>query len=170
MTPQARIKARFAEEAAAAGVQLSITARKSNATEYTAHLFEGRIFYLIIRGEYPATEKFRRSSRLELQMTSGASFETTYNMQPRDIERVLTETEVDPAWLHWNSSAPLRIASEIRNTKAFAQLPVLADALEEAGCTNAHILRHLRAAEPHEGTCWAVEVLVATGREAKKVS
>jgi hypothetical protein len=37
---------------------------------------------------------------------------------------------------------------------------VLADALEEAGCTDADILGHLRAAAPHARGCWAVDLLL----------
>jgi hypothetical protein len=41
------------------------------------------------------------------------------------------------------------------------RLVVLADALEEAGCTNADILRHLRSQGPHVRGCWAVDLLLA---------
>jgi hypothetical protein len=170
MTPQARIKARYAEEAEAAGVQLSVAARKSNATEYTDHLFDGRIFYLNIRGEYPGAQAFQRATRLQLGMTSGGAFDTTYNMAPRDIERILVETDVNPIWLHWNSRAILRITGGIRAKKTFGELPVLADALEEAGCDNPHMLHHCRAGTPHGNACWAIEVLVAVGREISKAA
>jgi hypothetical protein len=168
MTPQARIKARFTEEAEAAGVQISITARKSNATEYTDHLFDGRIFYLNIRGEYPGAQAFKRATGLELGMTSGGSFDTTYNMAPRDIERILVETDVNETWLHWNDRAILRIADGIRAKKTFGELPVLADALEEAGCDNPHLMHHCRASTPHGNACWVIEILAAVGREMRK--
>jgi hypothetical protein len=38
-----------------------------------------------------------------------------------------------------------------------ARLMVLADALEEAGCTNAHLVSHLRSLGPHVQGCWAVD-------------
>jgi hypothetical protein len=41
-----------------------------------------------------------------------------------------------------------------------ARLAVLADALEEAGCTNADILHHLRGPGPHVRGCWAVDLLL----------
>lgn len=43
----------------------------------------------------------------------------------------------------------------------FRLLPVLADALEDAGCTEAAILRHCRQPHPVPGRCWVVEFLAA---------
>jgi hypothetical protein len=40
------------------------------------------------------------------------------------------------------------------------RLAILADALEEAGCTDAAILEHLRSAGPHVRGCWAVDLLL----------
>ena len=44
----------------------------------------------------------------------------------------------------------------------FAGLPILADALEEAGCDNADILSHFRRGD-HAHGCWALDGLL--GRE-----
>ena len=41
-----------------------------------------------------------------------------------------------------------------------ARLAVLADALEEAGCTDADLLGHLRGPGPHARGCWAVDLLL----------
>src|SRR5262249_3553775 len=35
--------------------------------------------------------------------------------------------------------------------------PVLADALEDAGCTDAKLIRHLRSEGPHVRGCWALD-------------
>jgi hypothetical protein len=43
------------------------------------------------------------------------------------------------------------------------RLSALADALEEAGCTEAAVLDHLRSPGPHVRGCWVVDLL--TGRE-----
>jgi hypothetical protein len=57
------------------------------------------------------------------------------------------------------SERPLSHTSTSQTT-AFDRLPVLADALEEAGCTNADILDHLRGPGPHARGCWAVDLLL----------
>jgi hypothetical protein len=41
-----------------------------------------------------------------------------------------------------------------------ARLAVLADALEESGCTNTAILTHLRSAGPHVRGCWALDLVL----------
>jgi hypothetical protein len=40
------------------------------------------------------------------------------------------------------------------------RLAVLADAVEEAGCTNPDLLGHLRGPGPHVRGCWAVDLLL----------
>jgi hypothetical protein len=67
--------------------------------------------------------------------------------------------KVKPAWLAWNEGAVPRIAQAIYDNRNFADLPVLADALEEAGCTDAAILDHLRAPGDHVRGCWALDLL-----------
>jgi len=46
---------------------------------------------------------------------------------------------------------------------AYDRLPILADALEDAGCADAELVRHLRGPEPHVRGCWAVDVLRGRG-------
>jgi hypothetical protein len=41
----------------------------------------------------------------------------------------------------------------------FSDLPILADALEEAGCTNQVILSHCRGGGEHVRGCWVVDLL-----------
>ena len=50
-----------------------------------------------------------------------------------------------------------RIAAE----RDFAALPVLADALEDAGCADAAILEHCRQREPHFRGCWVRDSFLA---------
>jgi hypothetical protein len=52
------------------------------------------------------------------------------------------------------------LAPGIEEEQAFDRLPVLADALEEAGCTDADILSHLRGPGPHVRGCWVVDLLL----------
>ena len=67
---------------------------------------------------------------------------------------------VEPSWLTWYDGTVPRLAQAIYNEGAFDRLPVLADALEEAGCTNADILGHCRGPGPHVRGCWVVDLLL----------
>ncbi len=66
---------------------------------------------------------------------------------------------IDPAWLRWNGGTIPKVAEAIYADQDFGRLPVLADALEEAGCTNPDILSHCRGAGPHIRGCWVVDLL-----------
>src|SRR5262249_20317259 len=51
--------------------------------------------------------------------------------------------------LSWHDRTIPRLAQSIYVERAYDQLPILADALEDAGCTDADILAHCRNTEPH---------------------
>jgi len=67
---------------------------------------------------------------------------------------------VDSTWLSWNGGTVPRLAQAIYNERTFNRLPILADALEEAGCTNADILGHCRQPGDHVRGCWVVDLLL----------
>jgi hypothetical protein len=58
------------------------------------------------------------------------------------------------------SSTVVAIAAGVREEQAFERLPILADALEEAGCTDADILAHCRGPGPHVRGCWVVDLIL----------
>jgi hypothetical protein len=62
--------------------------------------------------------------------------------------------------LNWNDKTVPMLARSIFDERRFAEVGVLADALEEAGCTDADILSHLRLPGPHVRGCWAVDLLL----------
>ena len=66
----------------------------------------------------------------------------------------------DPAWL---TPTVRSIAGAIYNDRAFDRLPILADALEEAGCTNADVLLHCRQPGEHVRGCWVVDLMLGKG-------
>jgi hypothetical protein len=86
--------------------------------------------------------------------------------EPAGVELLPWNAEVgpsvvpDPAWLRWNDRCVPKIARAIADELAFDRLPILADALEEAGCTNADILNHCRQPNPHLHDCWVIELLL----------
>jgi hypothetical protein len=67
---------------------------------------------------------------------------------------------VDPRWLRGNDAAVVKVAQGIYEECAFDRLPILADALEDAGCDQADLLGHLRGPGPHVRGCWAVDLLL----------
>jgi hypothetical protein len=70
---------------------------------------------------------------------------------------------IDPSWLAWNDGTVRRLAAAIYEGRAFERLPLLADALEEAGCAENELLRHLRRPGPHVRGCVALDALLGKG-------
>lgn len=59
----------------------------------------------------------------------------------------------DPAW----STPAVQSIAVACQQGAWDELPVLADALEDSGCTESAVLEHLRGPGPHVDGCWALE-------------
>lgn len=64
---------------------------------------------------------------------------------------------VDPTWL---TSIVVSLATGIQSDEAFDRLPILADALEDAGCDNSELLTHLRSDDTHVKGCWALDLVL----------
>ena len=62
-----------------------------------------------------------------------------------------------PAWLTPTATG---LAHAIYTAHAFDRLPVLADALEEAGCNRPEVLAHCRGDGPHVRGCWVVDLVL----------
>jgi hypothetical protein len=60
----------------------------------------------------------------------------------------------------WLTSTVIALAQGIRDESAFDRMPILADALQDAGCANEDILNHCRSAGPHVRGCWVVDLLL----------
>jgi hypothetical protein len=64
----------------------------------------------------------------------------------------------DPAWRSWEGGAVPQLAEEIHLNRNFDELPILADALEDAGCRVQAVLEHLRDGGAHVPGCWVLEL------------
>src|SRR5262245_45501614 len=63
----------------------------------------------------------------------------------------------DPSW---RTPDALSVATGIYAERAFDRLPILADALEEAGCQERAILAHCRGGGQHARGCWVVDLVL----------
>jgi hypothetical protein len=76
-------------------------------------------------------------------------------------------TSIDLDWLAWNGGLVRRLAEAVYKERSLpdgtldtARLAILADALEDAGCTDAELLAHLRGPGEHVRGCWAVDLVL----------
>src|SRR5262249_30632400 len=72
----------------------------------------------------------------------------------------LHSVSINPAWWTWNQGIVINLAKSIYDDRAFDRMPILAEALEKAGCTNQEILTHCRGPGPHVLGCWVVDLLL----------
>jgi hypothetical protein len=63
-------------------------------------------------------------------------------------------------WLSHGRGIIRDLADAITKERAFGRLPVLADALEEAGCENSEILCHCRSGSAHVRNCWVTDLIL----------
>jgi hypothetical protein len=64
---------------------------------------------------------------------------------------------------HWKDNTIIKLAGTINAEHRYSDLPILADALEDAGCDNAELLSHCRGSGPHVRGCWALDLLLGKG-------
>ena len=67
-------------------------------------------------------------------------------------------TAFDPAW---RTADVIALATGAYEESAFDRLPILADALQDAGCGDAELLAHLRSPGPHARGCWPLDLVLS---------
>jgi putative RNA 2'-phosphotransferase len=68
---------------------------------------------------------------------------------------------LQPSWL---TSTVNALTEAVYQERAFDRLPILADALEDAGCTNTDCLNHCRYPGVHVLGCWCVDLILGKER------
>lgn len=72
----------------------------------------------------------------------------------REVIHPFRERPAGPIWL---DSTVRTLAQGIVQEKAFDRMPILADALEDAGCDDTQLLDHCRTGGKHVRGCWALD-------------
>ena len=60
----------------------------------------------------------------------------------------------------WRTSTAASLASQMYESGDFGAMPILADALQDAGCDSADVLDHCRGPRPHVRGCWVVDLVL----------
>jgi hypothetical protein len=79
----------------------------------------------------------------------------------RDLFTPFSRVRVEPAWLAWAAGTVPMLARSIHEEAAFDRMPILGDALEDAGCADEVVLAHCRSRRVHARGCWLIEALLA---------
>jgi hypothetical protein len=61
----------------------------------------------------------------------------------------------------WRTSSVVSLAQAMYESRGFSSMPILSDALQDAGCDQTDILNHCRDAESvHVRGCWVVDLVL----------
>jgi hypothetical protein len=60
----------------------------------------------------------------------------------------------------WRTDTALALARQMYDSRDFGAMPILADALQEAGCDSEDILAHCRGDGPHVRGCWVIDLVL----------
>jgi hypothetical protein len=127
-----------------------------NATEWAsncAHFSANRISRHAAFSAYSTSAEVVRSLGFPYE-----SHERYYADLLRDIVgNPFRPVAFDPAW---RSEVAVGIARGIYDERAFERMPILADALQEAGCEHPDILSHCREPGEHVRGCWVVDLVL----------
>jgi hypothetical protein len=72
----------------------------------------------------------------------------------------LREVKIDKGW---RTDTAVSLARQMYESRDFNAMPILADALQDAGCDNLDILNHCRSGGVHVRGCWVVDLLLGKG-------
>jgi hypothetical protein len=65
-----------------------------------------------------------------------------------------------PSRKSWRGGLLVSVARRMYDSRDFGDMPVLADALEEAGCQDQDILGHCRSGGEHVRGCWVIDLIL----------
>jgi hypothetical protein len=76
------------------------------------------------------------------------------------VREIIQPPYVTEFSLEFRTPTVVALAREISEKRAFDQMPILADALQDAGCNDEHILSHCRSGGPHVRGCWVLALVL----------
>jgi hypothetical protein len=132
----------------------------AGAAGYTAGAAADAVFYATYEG-VDALEQVRQRNVMGLSTPADLIWAGEEEIQGNLLRCVVgnpfRSVSFDPAW---RTTTVLHLAQSIYDDRAFDQLPILADALEETECTSRDILTHCRGPGPHVRGCWVVDLFL----------
>lgn len=96
--------------------------------------------------------------------TTGANYDVVDEAMADVVRDVVGDPfDTEPADHSWFTSTTVALARQMYGSRDFSAMPILADALQDAGCEDDDILSHCRQPGEHVRGCWLVDLL--TGRK-----
>lgn len=115
------------------------------------------------------TERFARLAALKSASEALELLAAEYLYDLREPRRLLANIFRDIfgnpfRWLGvsraWRTDTAITLARQMYESRDFSAMPILADALQDAGCESEDILTHCRGPGPHFRGCWVVDMVL----------
>lgn len=143
-------------QSSAAFAALSVTHSGSRAADYSSSNAVSAVFHAATAASAPSAAASRDAERARQVCLLRDIF--SYPLRP---------IAISPHWCRWNDAAVVRLAQTAYDERILpagtldnTRLLILADALEEAGCTDEQILSHLRTGGDHYRGCFVLDALL----------
>jgi hypothetical protein len=96
-----------------------------------------------------------------IRLATGVSDEVSRRVFYPHYRDIAGKPRGQPFGAEWRTSTVLALAERMGSTRDFTAMPILADALQDAGCEDEAILHHCREAGSHHVRgCWAVDLVL----------
>jgi hypothetical protein len=117
---------------------------------------------------HPSAEEFSRTATVRAAIAMEEGGVTTRDAEQRVQFELLRDVfgnpfrpvDFDP---RWRTPTAVALAQQVYDSGDYSTMPILADALEDAGCENEDILNHCRSKGPHVKGCWVVDLVLGKG-------
>ena len=114
--------------------------------------------YQALRGQVEAT-------LVNVGFTRGTCSHPAYDLVDPDLAAIVRDVIGNPFRSvafdrRWRTEPVVGLARQMYEARDFGPMPVLADALDDAGCDAAEVLAHCRGDGPHARGCWVVDLIL----------
>jgi hypothetical protein len=94
-----------------------------------------------------------------------ADWRTTYSTAQRQFAVLLRDIFGNPFCPvtfspSWRTDTAVSLARQMYDSRDFSAMPILADALQDAGCDSDDVLNHCRGPGPHVRGCWVCDLVL----------
>jgi hypothetical protein len=116
--------------------------------------------YTLATSEMVCVAAGRRAGRSDLQEAVRAERRAHAALMRCVFCSTLAPVALDPMW---RTDTAVALAGQMRLLRDYSAMPILADALQDAGCEDERILAHCRCGEAHARGCWVVDRVLGRG-------
>jgi hypothetical protein len=124
--------------------------RSAEADRFLAEVLEATIHHDPRQGATDAFDNLR-----EFELNAFGPMATEYHLA---LVREVFGNPFQPMdFAPWRTDTAVSLARQMYESREFSAMPILADALQDAGCDNDEVLAHCRGDGPHVRGCWVVD-------------